>query len=66
MPFSPTSIGDSQDGAACGKVEGANPLALSKRLHEFSTSIIPSEDTNSGGFDKLAGSLRAKLEKLIR
>lgn len=57
---------DSQEGAACGKVEGANPLALSKRLQEFAKDIVPSEATNSGGFDKLSEVLQAKLEKLIR
>jgi len=54
-----------QDGVACGKIEGADPPALAKRVQELANQRVD-EKAKGEGVEGMQPELRAKLKKLIR
>ena len=54
-----------QNGVACGKVEGADPPTLAKRVQELAAERV-AEKAEGGGKDGMEPELQAKLKKLIR
>lgn len=54
-----------QGGAACDKLEGADPPALAKRVQELANERVP-EKMETGGTGGMQPDLEAKLKKLIR
>lgn len=51
----------------CGKVEGADPPSLTKRVQEFANEVVPNGAADGGG-DGAAGlqaELRSKIKSLI-
>lgn len=54
-----------QNGVACGKVEGADPPTLAKRVQELAAERV-TEKAKGDGADTMQPELKAKLKKLIR
>lgn len=52
-------------GVPCGKIEGADPPTLAKRVQELANEPAPSESKQEG-VDGVHPELQAKLKKLIR
>jgi len=50
---------------ACGKIEGADPPALAKRVQELANQRVD-EKAKGEGVEGMQPELRAKLKKLIR
>lgn len=56
-----------QNGVACGKIEGADPPILAKRVQELAAERVAEKAKGKGdGVDGLDPELQAKLKKLIR
>lgn len=56
-----------QNGVACGKIEGADPPTLAKRVQELAAERVAEKaDGEGGGLDQMQPELQAKLKKLIR
>eukprot|EP00903_Cladosiphon_okamuranus_P009420 g8984.t1 len=53
-----------KNGVACGKIEGADPPTLAKRVQELATEHI-ADKTAGDGLDGMQLELKAKLKKLI-
>lgn len=54
-----------QNGVACGKIEGADPPTLAKRVQELAAERVADKATEDG-LDGMQPELRAKLGKLVR
>lgn len=50
---------------ACGKIEGADPPTLAKRVQELAAERV-AEKAKADGLDGMQPELQAKLKKLIR
>lgn len=62
MPFCPSLL---QGGVACGKIEGADPPALAKRVQEFANERVV-DKAEGAGAEGMKPELKARLRKLIR
>lgn len=61
-PFATSVV---QGGVACGKIEGADPPALAKRVQELANEHV-AEKGEGGKVDGVEPALQAKLKKIIR
>ncbi|CAM9108138.1 unnamed protein product [Ascophyllum nodosum] len=51
---------------ACGKLEGADPPTLAKRMQEFANERVRSDAPEAGRTDGISAELQTKLQKLTR
>ena len=54
-----------QNGVECGRIEGADPPTLAKRVQELAAEHV-AEQAKGDGVDGMQPELQAKLKKLIR
>lgn len=55
-----------QGGVAYGKVEGADPPVLAKRVQELANERLPDKEAVGDGAGGVEPELQAKLKRLIR
>lgn len=53
-----------QGGAACGRIEGADPPTLAKRVQELANEHVP-QKSKGDGVEEMQPELKAKLKSII-